>query len=196
MSTGLNQQKNRVFRSRNRERMAVTVVMLFWPSFERCKIATQRAAWPARFFRFRNAVPCVPDSFTKTKGAARWATSLAGAGSFCKRPLMITIDDFERIAEAPLQTWPGALLLTVIGLMLAFGAHRVGGRIEGGCAYLGRPARCPELRTEGPVRAVDRRAGVSSGHIRAATPEGPNGEERRVSRRTRHGSAAENVSRP
>jgi small-conductance mechanosensitive channel len=42
---------------------------------------------------------------------------------------MITIDDFERIAEAPLQTWPGALLLTVIGLMLAFGAHRVGGRI-------------------------------------------------------------------
>lgn len=42
---------------------------------------------------------------------------------------MITIDDLERIASAPLEAWPGTLLFTAIGLALAFGVHWVGGRV-------------------------------------------------------------------
>jgi small-conductance mechanosensitive channel len=42
---------------------------------------------------------------------------------------MISFDEFLRIAEAPLHTWPGALGVAALGVAFALGAHRVGARI-------------------------------------------------------------------
>src|SRR5258708_948142 len=42
---------------------------------------------------------------------------------------MPTLDDLSRIAEAPLHTWLGALIVSVIATVLALGIHRVGARI-------------------------------------------------------------------
>jgi small-conductance mechanosensitive channel len=42
---------------------------------------------------------------------------------------MISFDDFLRIAEAPLHTWPGALGVAALGLLFAIGVHRIGARI-------------------------------------------------------------------
>ncbi|MDR5750658.1 MULTISPECIES: mechanosensitive ion channel domain-containing protein [unclassified Caballeronia] len=42
---------------------------------------------------------------------------------------MISFDDFIRIAEAPLHTWPGALGVAALGVAFAIGVHRVGARI-------------------------------------------------------------------
>ncbi|SAL44938.1 mechanosensitive ion channel family protein [Caballeronia humi] len=42
---------------------------------------------------------------------------------------MISFDEFLRIAEAPLRTWPGALGVAALGVVFALGVHRVGARI-------------------------------------------------------------------
>jgi hypothetical protein len=42
---------------------------------------------------------------------------------------MPTIDDFSRIAEAPLHTWLGTLIVSIICAALAIAIHRFGGRI-------------------------------------------------------------------
>ena len=42
---------------------------------------------------------------------------------------MPTLDDLSRMAEAPLHTWLGALIVSVIGMVLAVGIHRIGARI-------------------------------------------------------------------
>ncbi|REG57972.1 mechanosensitive ion channel-like protein [Paraburkholderia sp. BL6669N2] len=42
---------------------------------------------------------------------------------------MPTFDDLSRMAEAPLHTWVGALLVSVIAMVLAVGIHRIGARI-------------------------------------------------------------------
>ncbi|SAL83705.1 mechanosensitive ion channel protein MscS [Caballeronia choica] len=42
---------------------------------------------------------------------------------------MISFDDFLRIAEAPLHTWPGALGVAALGLLFAIGVHRIGARV-------------------------------------------------------------------
>ena len=42
---------------------------------------------------------------------------------------MPTPDDFSRIAEAPLHTWLGALIVSAIAIVLALGIHRIGARI-------------------------------------------------------------------
>ncbi|WP_213768283.1 mechanosensitive ion channel domain-containing protein [Caballeronia sp. dw_19] len=42
---------------------------------------------------------------------------------------MTSFDSFERIASAPLSTWPGALVVATLAVLFAIGAHRVGARI-------------------------------------------------------------------
>lgn len=42
---------------------------------------------------------------------------------------MLTADDITRIADAPLHTWPGAIVVSVVVLALAFAVHRIGARI-------------------------------------------------------------------
>ncbi|MFM0175324.1 mechanosensitive ion channel family protein [Paraburkholderia sediminicola] len=42
---------------------------------------------------------------------------------------MPTLDELSRMAEAPLHTWLGALIVSVIGMVLAVGIHRIGARI-------------------------------------------------------------------
>ncbi|PRX31411.1 mechanosensitive ion channel-like protein [Paraburkholderia sp. BL18I3N2] len=42
---------------------------------------------------------------------------------------MPTLDDLSRMAEAPLHTWPGALIVSVIAMVLAVGIHQIGARI-------------------------------------------------------------------
>ncbi|PCE28651.1 mechanosensitive ion channel protein MscS [Paraburkholderia acidicola] len=42
---------------------------------------------------------------------------------------MLTTDDIARIADAPLHTWPGAVVVSVVVLALAFAVHRIGARI-------------------------------------------------------------------
>jgi small-conductance mechanosensitive channel len=42
---------------------------------------------------------------------------------------MPTLDDLSRIAEAPMHTWVGAVIVSVIAALLAVGVHRVGARI-------------------------------------------------------------------
>ncbi|NYH19757.1 small-conductance mechanosensitive channel [Paraburkholderia bryophila] len=44
-------------------------------------------------------------------------------------PPVPTLDDFARIAEAPLHTWLGALIVSVVAALLALGIQRVGARI-------------------------------------------------------------------
>ncbi|PQV50789.1 mechanosensitive ion channel-like protein [Paraburkholderia sp. BL21I4N1] len=44
-------------------------------------------------------------------------------------PPMPTLDDFARIAEAPLHSWLGALIVSVVAALLALGIQRVGARI-------------------------------------------------------------------
>jgi hypothetical protein len=42
---------------------------------------------------------------------------------------MISIDTFLRLAAAPLNTWPGALVVAALAFLFAIGMHRVGARI-------------------------------------------------------------------
>ena len=42
---------------------------------------------------------------------------------------MSTFDDFSRVADAPLHTWFGALIVSVIAAALALGIHRFGARV-------------------------------------------------------------------
>ncbi|MFL9999933.1 mechanosensitive ion channel [Paraburkholderia dipogonis] len=42
---------------------------------------------------------------------------------------MPTLDELSRMAEAPLHTWLGALIVSVIAMVLAVGIHRIGARI-------------------------------------------------------------------
>ena len=42
---------------------------------------------------------------------------------------MLTTDDITRIADAPLHTWPGAVVVSIVVLALAFAVHRIGARI-------------------------------------------------------------------
>ncbi|MGH8778575.1 mechanosensitive ion channel family protein [Paraburkholderia sp.] len=42
---------------------------------------------------------------------------------------MLTTDDLARIADAPLHTWPGAIVVSVLVLAFAVALHRVGARI-------------------------------------------------------------------
>ncbi|MFM0035621.1 mechanosensitive ion channel [Paraburkholderia strydomiana] len=42
---------------------------------------------------------------------------------------MSTLDDFSLVAEAPLHTWFGALIVSVIVAVVAIGIHRVGARV-------------------------------------------------------------------
>lgn len=44
-------------------------------------------------------------------------------------PAMYTFDDFSRVADAPLHTWLGALLVSAILLIVTVGIHRLGARI-------------------------------------------------------------------
>src|ERR1700747_2504459 len=44
-------------------------------------------------------------------------------------PVMPTIDDFYRVAAAPLHTWFGTLIVTAIVTIVAIGIHRFGARI-------------------------------------------------------------------
>jgi small-conductance mechanosensitive channel len=44
-------------------------------------------------------------------------------------PPISTLDDFNRVAEAPLHTWFGALIVSVIVAAVAVGIHRFGARI-------------------------------------------------------------------
>jgi small-conductance mechanosensitive channel len=64
---------------------------------------------------------------------------------------MISIDTFLRLASAPLNTWPGALVVAALSVLFAIGVHRVGARILGRIArpyplmsvvlhYIDRPA--------------------------------------------------------
>src|SRR5476649_245361 len=39
------------------------------------------------------------------------------------------LDSFERIASAPLNTWPGTLVVAALSVLFAIGVHRVGARI-------------------------------------------------------------------
>ena len=42
---------------------------------------------------------------------------------------MISFDSFERIASAPLNTWPGTFVVAALAVVFAIGAHWVGSRI-------------------------------------------------------------------
>jgi small-conductance mechanosensitive channel len=42
---------------------------------------------------------------------------------------MVTIDDLDRFTDAPLHNWAGALIVTALALVLAFGVYWVGARI-------------------------------------------------------------------
>src|SRR6202012_795656 len=64
---------------------------------------------------------------------------------------MISIDTFLRLASAPLNAWPGALVVAALSVLFAIGVHRVGARILGRIArpyplmsvvlhYIDRPA--------------------------------------------------------
>lgn len=44
-------------------------------------------------------------------------------------PVMPTIDDFYRVAAAPLHTWLGALIVTAFVTVVAIGVHRFGARV-------------------------------------------------------------------
>ena len=46
------------------------------------------------------------------------------------------LDSFERIAAAPLNTWPGTLVVAALSVLFAIGVHRVGARI---LARIARP---------------------------------------------------------
>ncbi|CAH2806765.1 MAG: hypothetical protein CBARDMAM_5225 [uncultured Caballeronia sp.] len=44
---------------------------------------------------------------------------------------MISFDSFERIASAPLSTWPGTLVVAALSVLFAIGVHLVGGPYPG-----------------------------------------------------------------